>query len=187
MRFSRAAVYAIHSLVLLIGEGGKGRTTSRKLAEIADMPERFLLQILKRLVSAQVLASNRGASGGYSLRKEASDVNLLDIVEAIDGPFVSQHDIQTPGLESLENELIDMQDNITNDIADQLKAISIADLAAKVMANGQQIPQNETQQTSSPNIPNMHTGHTNVNQPSMPYIPTNPNNMGMGSQYHSNG
>jgi Rrf2 family protein len=48
------------------------------------IPRRFLLQIMRRLVTAGVLRSARGAEGGYALNRAAEDVTLLDIVDAVD-------------------------------------------------------------------------------------------------------
>ena len=48
--------------------------------------ERFLLKVLKPLVSAGVLYSVRGPNGGYRLARPAKGITLLDVVEAVDGP-----------------------------------------------------------------------------------------------------
>jgi Rrf2 family protein len=50
------------------------------------MPERFLLQILRNLVTHGVLRSTRGVKGGYTLLKVPEKISLLEIVEAVDGP-----------------------------------------------------------------------------------------------------
>lgn len=57
------------------------------------MPERFLLQILKRLVDVGILRSVRGLYGGYYLARPAKAISVAEIVEAIDGPLV-----ETPAL-----------------------------------------------------------------------------------------
>jgi Rrf2 family protein len=51
------------------------------------MPERFLLQVLRTLVNEGLLKSTRGVDGGYRLAKPLSQISLLEIVEAIDGPI----------------------------------------------------------------------------------------------------
>jgi Rrf2 family protein len=51
------------------------------------MPERFLLQVLRTLVNEGLLKSTRGVDGGYRLAKPLSQISLLDIVQAIDGPI----------------------------------------------------------------------------------------------------
>jgi Rrf2 family protein len=51
------------------------------------MPERFLLQILRNLVTHGILASTRGIQGGYVLERSPEDISLLDVIEAVDGPL----------------------------------------------------------------------------------------------------
>ena len=51
------------------------------------MPERFLLQVLRSLVNHGVLTSTRGVDGGYRLSRPASEISLLDLIEATDGPI----------------------------------------------------------------------------------------------------
>jgi len=60
---------------------------SHIIAEKRGIPERFLLKVLKPLVSAQVLLSVKGPNGGYRLARPASEINVLEIVEAVDGPM----------------------------------------------------------------------------------------------------
>jgi Rrf2 family protein len=51
------------------------------------MPERFLLQILRGLVTRGILHSTRGVDGGYYLARPASQITLRDIIEAFDNPI----------------------------------------------------------------------------------------------------
>jgi Rrf2 family protein len=51
------------------------------------MPERFLLQILRNLVTHGILRSTRGVDGGYALTRRPEDISLLDVIEAIEGPM----------------------------------------------------------------------------------------------------
>ena len=50
------------------------------------MPERFLLQILRNLVTHGILGSIRGVEGGYVLERSPEEVSLLEVIEAVDGP-----------------------------------------------------------------------------------------------------
>jgi Rrf2 family protein len=50
------------------------------------MPERFLLQILRNLVTHGILGSTRGVEGGYVLERSPEEVSLLEVIEAVDGP-----------------------------------------------------------------------------------------------------
>jgi Rrf2 family protein len=53
------------------------------------MPERFLLQILRNLVTHGVLQSTRGVEGGYTLDRKPQEISLLEVIEAVDGPLIS--------------------------------------------------------------------------------------------------
>jgi Rrf2 family protein len=62
----------------------------KKLASAGEMPERFLLQILRMLVTHGILRSTRGVEGGYSLLKSPDEISLLEVIEAIDGPMAKE-------------------------------------------------------------------------------------------------
>jgi Rrf2 family protein len=59
-----------------------------QLAKHGQMPERFLLQVLRSLVNHGILVSTRGVDGGYSLARSLDDISLLQILEATEGPQV---------------------------------------------------------------------------------------------------
>lgn len=59
------------------------------------MPERFLLQILRKLVRSGVLLSYRGVDGGYALARPIEEISLLEVIESFDNPL-------TPGVPALE-------------------------------------------------------------------------------------
>jgi Rrf2 family protein len=128
MRFSRAVTYAVHSLVILAEGTSSEPVSSRRLARIANMPERFLLQILKRLVASQVLDSSRGATGGYQLKRDCKDVSLLEIIEAIDGPLCSVSDVSTPGHQWLGERMVKIQFEENQKLASDLEKIKISAL-----------------------------------------------------------
>ncbi len=57
------------------------------MARVHKLPERFLLKILKPMVSAGLLYSVKGPHGGYRLAKPAAQISLLDVIEAVEGPI----------------------------------------------------------------------------------------------------
>ena len=57
----------------------------RKIAERHDVPPRFLVQILLQLKGAGMVASVRGAAGGYQLLKSPEEVSLGQVMEVIEG------------------------------------------------------------------------------------------------------
>jgi len=87
MKLSHAASYGIHAIVHIAGQNAGVPQASHEIARAHKIPERFLLKILKPMVSAGLLLSVKGPHGGYRLAKPALQISLLDIVEAVEGPI----------------------------------------------------------------------------------------------------
>jgi Rrf2 family protein len=69
---------------------------AREIAEKSDVPYRFLEQVLRDLKNLGLIKSIRGPYGGYKLIKKASSINLLYVVEAINGPIEIVPCLQDP-------------------------------------------------------------------------------------------
>src|ERR1700676_1957752 len=85
MRISRRAEYALRALLLIAKDQKEKIHQIQDLSERGNIPVKFLEQILLNLRNEGLLTSKRGVGGGYSLRKRASDIAVLDIVELLDG------------------------------------------------------------------------------------------------------
>lgn len=130
MRLTRASQYAIGALVHMAGKPD-GISASHDIARAEGIPERFLLKVLKPLVSARVLYSVKGPHGGYRLAKPAKEITLLEVVEAVDGPILGQVDFTgTSGQgERLHQELKEVFDQAASETRKQLQRVRIAELA----------------------------------------------------------
>ncbi len=90
MKLSRTVGYALQA-VLQLAESEPGTPVPcSHLAASGHMPERFLLQILRNLVTHGVLQSTRGVEGGYRLKRAPGEISLLEVIEAADGPLRAQ-------------------------------------------------------------------------------------------------
>lgn len=86
MKLTRASSYAIHAVVHMAQQ--KTQTVpvaSHDIANERGIPMRFLLKVLKPLVTHRILLSVKGPHGGYRLARQPSDITMLDIIEAVDG------------------------------------------------------------------------------------------------------
>lgn len=89
MKPPKTAIYAIKAMIYLAERDlarGRAMAPCHQIAEAGDMPERFLLQILRSLATAGLLRSSRGIEGGFGLARQPEEVTLLEIVEAVEGP-----------------------------------------------------------------------------------------------------
>jgi len=57
----------------------------RRIADEQGIPARFLVQILLQLKGAGLVASTRGAAGGYRLSRSPQEISLSDIFEVMEG------------------------------------------------------------------------------------------------------
>ena len=85
MMFSAKAEYAcLASLELAARFGDPRPVRLTDIAEKHDIPQRFLVQILLQLKGAGLIASTRGASGGYQLARTPEKISLGDILGVIE-------------------------------------------------------------------------------------------------------
>jgi Rrf2 family protein len=63
--------------------------TKERLAQAQEIPPKFLESILLELRHAGLVASQRGAEGGYWLGRPAEEISLADVIRAVEGPLAS--------------------------------------------------------------------------------------------------
>ncbi|MBN2591280.1 MAG: Rrf2 family transcriptional regulator [Sedimentisphaerales bacterium] len=120
MRISRSTSYAILALGYIAEHKEKKIVLSQDIARKYDIPLEYLLKLLQQLVKANILHSKRGPHGGFSLAKSPQNVTILQIIEAIEGPFVSHSNL----FDQAAGEKIGAQvDKIYGKAIDQAKAV----------------------------------------------------------------
>ena len=128
MKLSRTVAYAVRATLMLAETETKTPVPCSRISKSGQMPERFLLQILRNLVTHGILDSTRGVDGGYMLNRHPDDISLLDVIEAIDGPMNSN--VPTGGGLSEESaaKLGVVLQQITTTSRQQLEAIKLSNL-----------------------------------------------------------
>lgn len=90
MHVSAKVDYAMRALLEIAAatEGDPGMLVKGEhLATSQKIPARFLEGILRQLRQAGIVASQRGADGGYRLARPAEQITVADVVRALDGPL----------------------------------------------------------------------------------------------------
>ncbi len=87
MRFelTKRADYAVRSVLALARVPDGERRSARQLADEQSIPARFLPQVMRDLVASGIVEGTVGRSGGYRLARPATEISLLEVVEAIEG------------------------------------------------------------------------------------------------------
>lgn len=128
MKLSRTVAYAIQATLQLAESGSKVPVPCSKLAAEGAMPERFLLQILRNLVTHGILQSTRGVEGGYTLLRSPEDISVLEVIEAIDGPLGSDVPV-SDGLNAESQERLQLAlRQVTRTARQQLEAIKLSQI-----------------------------------------------------------
>ncbi|MFO0888594.1 MAG: Rrf2 family transcriptional regulator [Isosphaeraceae bacterium] len=87
MKVSAKAEYACLAMLALAQQSADAPPLRiREISRTHGIPERYLVQILLQLKSAGLVASTRGASGGYRLSRRPQEIALSEVLLAIDGP-----------------------------------------------------------------------------------------------------
>ena len=82
---SNKARYGLHAMVVLSRLHGQGLARTRDVATEAAIPQQFLEQIFNQLVKAGIILSVRGKKGGYQLTRPPEEIEVLQILEVLDG------------------------------------------------------------------------------------------------------
>ncbi len=102
MKISAKAEYAcLAMLALARRDPDDPPVRIREISEAHAIPERYLVQILLQLKGAGLVASTRGASGGYRLARSASAISLGEVLTAIDGPDAPPREALKPAAQVL--------------------------------------------------------------------------------------
>src|SRR5688500_1146826 len=125
MKLSRTVAYAVRATLQLAKSESSSPVPCSQLASEGKMPERFLLQILRNLVTHGILRSARGVDGGYSLVRSPDQISLLEVIEAIEGPYDAETSLgEGEGIESTaQTKLKDALTQVTETTRNQLEAI----------------------------------------------------------------
>jgi Rrf2 family protein len=89
MRVSAKVDYALRALAELAAAPPGQPVKGEQLASAQEIPLNFLENILLELRRSELVASRRGADGGYWLGRPAAEISLADVVRAVEGPIAS--------------------------------------------------------------------------------------------------
>jgi len=97
MKLTRGGEYGVRG-VLYLAQQEEGKVSMLSaIAKAQDVPPRFLAKIFQALAKAGVVKSHRGAKGGFSLARPASEVTIRDVIEAVEGPVFLNVCLAAPG------------------------------------------------------------------------------------------
>jgi Rrf2 family protein len=131
VRVSAKADYAIRAMVELAA-AGEGPVKGDRIAQAQQIPVKFLENILIDLRRAGLVASQRGAEGGYWLARPAAEISLAQVIRAVDGPLASVRGRRAEQLEysGSAEPLREVWIAVRASLRGVLESVTLADVAA---------------------------------------------------------
>lgn len=131
MKVSAKADYAVRAAVELAA-AGDGPVKGDRIAAAQAIPANFLENILADLRNSGLVASRRGAEGGYWLARPAAEISLADVIRAVDGPLAAVRGQRSEQVvyEGSAESLRDVWVAVRASLRKVLEHVTLADVAA---------------------------------------------------------
>jgi len=84
LQLTKRTEYGLIALTVLASRAGQV-VSAREIARAYPVPRRLLAEVLKDLGRGDLVVSHRGANGGYALSRPAEEINVAEIVGALEG------------------------------------------------------------------------------------------------------
>lgn len=80
---STTGEYALRAVVFLAQHAGEAKT-SAVIADATKVPQGYLSKVMQQLAKADIVASQRGLHGGFTLARPPVSINVLEVLKAVD-------------------------------------------------------------------------------------------------------
>ena len=133
MKLSTRIMYGTRAMADLASHFGEGPIKIHDISERQDISKFYLQQILSALCKAHLAVSMAGSHGGFALAIEPTKINLLHIVEALEGEVCLAPCVDAPDQCKRSEKCCTR--TIWRDIGDQIKTslknVTLADLVER--------------------------------------------------------
>ena len=86
LKLTRETEYGLMAMIHIATRPSGALGYRREIADAFRIPNDFLAKVLQKLSRSELIRSQLGVSGGYSLSRKPSKISFGEIVEAIEGP-----------------------------------------------------------------------------------------------------
>ncbi len=87
MRITQEGDYALRVMLFLYKYGENRRVEAKAISVHENIPQRFLLKLLRKMTVAGIVKSYMGYGGGYAVEKSPEEITVRSVIEAIEGPI----------------------------------------------------------------------------------------------------
>ena len=147
MRLSGAVEQACCIVILLAHPDLRSPVTNQSLAKQMGVSPTYITKVTRKLVTAQLITSARGAGGGFRLARASTELTLWDIVAAVEGTesFVQYQGVaermfarqaDNSKIKRGEVSILGAFDRAQARWAETLQTVTLQDIIRELMNNG---------------------------------------------------
>jgi Rrf2 family protein len=141
MRLSTKTRYGVRAVFDIAYHGQANTAQAKDIAERQDIPLRYLEQIFQDLRKSGLVDSKRGPRGGYTLRRDPSELTLGAIVRALQGPiehlFVVEDEPGGNGKAARPHGVtVELWKDLATHVAQWFDAVTVLDLVKRAERQG---------------------------------------------------
>ena len=133
MRISAKGEYALKAMLDLSLQPPRRIVSIQEIAARQGIPQRYLEQVLQALKRGGLVASRRGAAGGYQLARAPEDVTAGDVLRAVEGAH-APFEARDAGRGSKRDDLGDLWEEIGRAVSEVVDRLSVGALAERARA-----------------------------------------------------
>jgi len=132
MHLTRQSDYGVRAMLHLANLPYGEVVQTREIAATEDIPSKYLPSIIRTLARAGLIRTMRGNQGGVMLAKPPEDINLREVIEAIEGPILLVQCLRGPNQCTHEGNcsFMDVCRDLQRMMVNQLDGTTFADLAS---------------------------------------------------------
>lgn len=135
MHFKASVEYGMRAVLYLAEKGSI--CSSREVADEMAIPRDYLIQLAQLLRNAGIIHARPGKNGGYSLAKDASEISMLDVFNAL------QNDRQRAERKEAEEGTSALLQNITaacsaveHEMEEHMSSITLQNMIDRIHGKG---------------------------------------------------
>lgn len=91
MKFSTKATYGLRAMIRLAKYKAGESVSLSSIAKAENISQKYLERLFSELKKANLVKAEKGVSGGYKLLKDPAEINVLDIINALEGNISPFH------------------------------------------------------------------------------------------------
>ncbi len=126
---NKASTYAVLAVIEIAKRREAGLMSGIQAGEIASvygLPTAYAAKVMSQLARSRILRSDRGPRGGFQLVRDANDITMLEVIEAVNGIIDGRQDAEQSGApEDIQSGLSDVFGAATDKVREVLGAMTI--------------------------------------------------------------